>query len=190
MNFAPPYYIMWKQCVFSFLVRSIRSSMSHLRPGRGGENRRSVFYTASNEDWEMVDPPTKDAPDHKSPADSQRRESPSHFHRCKIIIQRFNLIKHKLFNWKAFKTHSWLSTDSIGSAFTFDFRNPSRMKRPFHVGSGKVNRSAESSPVEFNGTKTSELQLCIQNQQEEINRLQEQENNLREELASQKVQYE
>ncbi|XP_056120896.1 TBC1 domain family member 2B [Rhinichthys klamathensis goyatoka] len=135
----------------------LRNSMSHLRPGRGGENRRSVFYTASNEDWEMVDPPTKDAPDHKSPSDSQRRESPSHFNRY-----------------------------SIGSAFTFDFRNPSRMKRPFHVGSGKVNRSAESSPVECNGTKTSELQLCIQTQQEEINRLQEQENNLREELASQK----
>lgn len=58
------------------------------------------------------------------------------------------------------------------------------------MGSGKVNRSAESSPVECNGNKTSELQLCIQNQQEEINRLLEQENNLREELASQKVQYE
>lgn len=61
------------------------------------------------------------------------------------------------------------------------------MKRPFHVGSGKANRSTESSPVECNGTKTSELQLRIQSQQEEINRLQEQENNLREELASQKV---
>lgn len=194
MNFAPPYYIIIKQCVFSFLVPSIRNSMSHLRPSRGGENRRSVFYTASSEDWEMVDPPGKDTPEHKPPPDSQRRESPSHFQRCKIIIQRFNLIKkHKLLNWmvNTFKTlscHSRLSTDSIGSAFTFDFRNPSRMKRPFHVGSGKANRSAESSPVECNGTKTSELQLRIQSQQEEINRLQEQENNLREELASQKVQ--
>uniref|UniRef100_A0A672MQ81 TBC1 domain family member 2B n=1 Tax=Sinocyclocheilus grahami TaxID=75366 RepID=A0A672MQ81_SINGR len=110
----------------------IRNSMSHLRAGRGGENRRSMFYTASSEDWEMVDPPAKDTPEHKPPPDN-----------------------------------------SIGSAFTFDFRSPSRMKRPFHMGSGKPSRSAESSPVEFNGTKTSELQLHIQSQQEEINRLQD-----------------
>ncbi|XP_052453460.1 TBC1 domain family member 2B [Carassius gibelio] len=135
----------------------IRNSMSHLRASRGGENRRSVFYTASSEDWEMVDPPTKDTLEHKTTPDSQRRESPSH-------LQRY----------------------SIGSAFTFDFRNTSRMKRPFHMGSGKPSRSAESSPVECNGTKTSELQLRIQSQQEEINRLQEQENQLREELVGQK----
>uniref|UniRef100_A0A673NJE8 Death-associated protein kinase 2-like n=1 Tax=Sinocyclocheilus rhinocerous TaxID=307959 RepID=A0A673NJE8_9TELE len=110
----------------------IRNSMSHLRASRGGENRRSVFYTANSEDWEMVDPPTKDTPD------------PTH-------VQRY----------------------SIGSAFTFDFRNPSRMKRPFHMGSGKPSRSAESSPVECNGTKTSELQLRIQSQQEEISHLQD-----------------
>uniref|UniRef100_A0A673NQA1 Death-associated protein kinase 2-like n=1 Tax=Sinocyclocheilus rhinocerous TaxID=307959 RepID=A0A673NQA1_9TELE len=122
----------------------IRNSMSHLRASRGGENRRSVFYTANSEDWEMVDPPTKDTPEHKSPPDSQRRESPTH-------VQRY----------------------SIGSAFTFDFRNPSRMKRPFHMGSGKPSRSAESSPVECNGTKTSELQLRIQSQQEEISHLQD-----------------
>ncbi len=58
------------------------------------------------------------------------------------------------------------------------------------MGSGKPSRSAESSPVEYNGTKTSELQLRIQSQQEEINHLQEQENQLREELAGQKVWYE
>ncbi|XP_026094952.1 TBC1 domain family member 2B-like isoform X2 [Carassius auratus] len=135
----------------------IRNSMSHLRASRGVENRRSVFHTASSEDWEIVDPPSKDTTEHKPPPDSQRRESPSQ-------VQRY----------------------SIGSAFTFDFRNPSRMKRPFHMGSGKPNRSAESSPVECNGTKTSELQLRFQSQQEEISRLQEQENQLREELASQK----
>ncbi|KAI7811871.1 putative TBC1 domain family member 2B [Triplophysa rosa] len=131
----------------------LRNSMSHLRAGRGGENRRSVFYTASSEEWELVD-----SPEHKPPPDnSQRRGSPSHNHRY-----------------------------SIGSTFTFDFRNPSRMKRPFHVGSGKASRSSESSPVECNGTKTSELQLRIQSQQEEIIRLQEQETCLQEELASQK----
>ncbi len=58
------------------------------------------------------------------------------------------------------------------------------------MGSGKSNRSPESSPVECNGTKTSELQLRIQSQQEEINHLQEQENQLREELTGQKVWYE
>lgn len=135
----------------------LRNSMSHLRAGWGGENRRSVFYTGSNEEWEMVDPPTKDIQEHKPSSDIQRRESPSH-------NQRY----------------------SIGSAFTFDFRNPSRMKRPFHVGSGKASRSTETSPLECNGTKTSELQLRFQSQQEEISHLQEQENRLREELASQK----
>ncbi len=64
-----------------FLPPSIRNSMSHLRAGRGGENRRSVFYTANSEDWEMVDPPTKDPP-----SDGQRRESPSHLQRCKLIV--------------------------------------------------------------------------------------------------------
>lgn len=58
------------------------------------------------------------------------------------------------------------------------------------MGSGKSNRSAESSPVECNGTKTAELQLRIQSQQEEINHLQEQENQLREALTGQKVWYE
>lgn len=131
----------------------IRNSMSHLRPGRAGENRRSVFYTGGSEDWEMVDPPTKDP----APSDCQHRESSSHFNRS-----------------------------SIGSAFTFDFRNPSKIKRPFHSGSGKPNHSAESSPVEYNETKISKLQLRIQSQQEEISQLQEQENKLREELGSQK----
>ncbi|XP_051975603.1 TBC1 domain family member 2B isoform X1 [Xyrauchen texanus] len=134
----------------------IRNSMSHLRPGRLGENRRSVFYTPSNEDWEMVDPLNRDTPEHKPPPEGQRRESPSH-------SQRY----------------------SIGSAFTFDIR-PSRMKRPFHMGSGKAARSTESLSVECNGTKTSELQMRIQSQQEMINHLQEQENQLREDLASQK----
>lgn len=37
--------------------------MSHLRAGRGSsENRRSVFYTSS-EEWEMIDPTLKDFQD-------------------------------------------------------------------------------------------------------------------------------
>ncbi|KAL7858220.1 hypothetical protein AOLI_G00183220 [Acnodon oligacanthus] len=135
----------------------LRNSMSHLRPSRGGENRRSIFYTASNEEWEMIDPPTKDTPEHKPPTESPRRENPSHFHR-----------------------------HSLGSAFTFDFRNPSRIRRPFHMGSGKSSRSAETSPVEFNGSKALELQLRLQNQQEELRRMHEEQTRLQEELSSQK----
>ncbi|KAA0724297.1 TBC1 domain family member 2B [Triplophysa tibetana] len=125
----------------------LRNSMSHLRAGRGGENRRSVFYTANSEEWEMV----------------------------------FFLKKR----WMG-KCAKCFRQPSIGSAFTFDFRNPSRMKRPFHMGSGKASRSLETSPVECNGNKTPELQLRIQSQQEEIIRLQEQEKCLQEDLASQK----
>ncbi|TRY69830.1 hypothetical protein DNTS_012929 [Danionella cerebrum] len=135
----------------------LRYSMSNLRSGRGGESRRSVFYTTSNEDWEMVEPPNKTMSEHKPPADTQHQEKPSHFHRY-----------------------------SLGSAFTFDFRNPPRMKLPFHFGSGKSSCSAESSPLECNGSPSSELQLCLQMQQEEMNRLQQQATNLTEELSSQK----
>ncbi|KAF5902540.1 TBC1 domain family member 2B [Clarias magur] len=130
----------------------LRNSMSQLRPGRGGENRRSVFYTASNEEWEMVD---KDTPEHKASAESQRHESPSHLHR-----------------------------HSIGSAFTFDFRSSSRVKRPFQMNLPKSSRSAET--LEYNGNKAMELQLRLQSQQEEMSRMQVEQNHLQEELSSQK----
>lgn len=48
--------------------------MSYLRAGRGGENRRSVFYTGA-EEWELVDAPPKDFPEQKPP-DAHRRTSP------------------------------------------------------------------------------------------------------------------
>lgn len=50
--------------------------MSYLR-GRGGENRRSVFYTgtSSAEEWELVDAPSKDFSEQKAP-DTHRRKSP------------------------------------------------------------------------------------------------------------------
>ncbi|XP_027029063.1 TBC1 domain family member 2B isoform X1 [Tachysurus fulvidraco] len=130
----------------------LRHSMSHLRPNRGGESRRSVFYTPTNEEWEMVDPPTKDTPEPKPPAESQRRESPSHLHR-----------------------------HSIGSAFTFDFR-----KRPFQKNLVKSGHNAETSPVEFNGSKAVELQLRLHSQEEELRRMQEEQNHLQDELSSQK----
>lgn len=80
--------------------------MSYLRPSRGGEIRRSVFYTASNEDWELVESPTKDTPEQKQTPESQRRESPSNLHRSKnakqtillktnhiVIMQMIKLVK-------------------------------------------------------------------------------------------------
>ncbi|XP_035520590.1 TBC1 domain family member 2B [Morone saxatilis] len=133
----------------------IRNSMSYLRPGRGGENRRSVFYTgnSSAEEWELVDAPPKDFPEQKHHPDTHRH--------------------------------------SFGSAFTFDFvRNSSRPKRPLlrdmRFGRNADTRSAENSPVECNGSKSLEMQLRLQSQQEELNRMQQEQTKLREELASQK----
>ncbi|TNN86884.1 TBC1 domain family member 2B [Liparis tanakae] len=61
----------------------LRNSMSYLRPGRGGESRRSVFYTNSNnnsaEEWELVDAPTKDFPEHKPHPDAHRHSFGSSF---------------------------------------------------------------------------------------------------------------
>lgn len=139
----------------------IRNSMSYLRPGRGGESRRSVFYTNSNnnsaEEWELVDAPTKDFPEHKHHPDAHRH--------------------------------------SFGSSFTFDFvRNSARPKKPLlrdmmasgRFGRTSETRSAESSPVECNGSKPLEMQLRLQSQQEELGRMQHEQAKLREELASQK----
>lgn len=56
---------------------SVRNSMSYLRPGRGPENRRSVFYTGSNnsaEEWELVDAPPKDFLEPKPHPDTHRRK--------------------------------------------------------------------------------------------------------------------
>ncbi|XP_004553175.1 TBC1 domain family member 2B [Maylandia zebra] len=86
------------------------------------------------------------------------------------------------------KHHLDTHRHSFGSAFTFDFvRNPSRPKKLL-LGSGKLGRSAESSPVECNGSKSLEMQLRLQSQQqqEELSRLQQEEAKLKEELATQK----
>uniref|UniRef100_A0A673CQY2 Rab-GAP TBC domain-containing protein n=1 Tax=Sphaeramia orbicularis TaxID=375764 RepID=A0A673CQY2_9TELE len=146
----------------------LRNSMSYLRPGRGGESRRSVFYTgnsnsSSTEEWELVDAPPKDFSDSKHHPDT---------HRC--------------------TSTPWYS---LGSAFTFDFgRNSARLKKPLlrdMMGSGRFGRnvetrSAESSPVECNGSKPLEMQLRLQSQQEELSNMQQEQAKLREELASQK----
>ncbi|KAM8750836.1 TBC1 domain family member 2B [Acanthopagrus schlegelii] len=59
----------------------LRNSMSYLRPGRGGENRRSVFYTSNSsaEDWELVDAPPKDFPEQKPHPDTHRHSFGSAF---------------------------------------------------------------------------------------------------------------
>ena len=67
------------------LTSSHRNSMSHLRAGRGSENRRSVFYAGPSEDWEMLDHPAKDPPEHKPQTEHPRRESPSHAHRREAL---------------------------------------------------------------------------------------------------------
>lgn len=93
---------------------------------------------------------------------------------------------YKVGRTKGFVTYSPTPpTDSIGSPFTFDFgRSSLRPKKPFlrdMMGSGKSGRSADSAdpPVE--------TQLRLQSQQEELGRLQQEQAQLREELASQKV---
>ncbi|XP_029379501.1 TBC1 domain family member 2B isoform X2 [Echeneis naucrates] len=139
----------------------LRNSMSYLRQGRGAENRRSVFYTggssSSTEEWELVDAPPKDFPEQKHHPDTHRH--------------------------------------SFGSAFTFDFvRNSARPKRPLlrdMMGSGRFSRvaesrSTESSLVECNGSKSLEMQLRLQSQQEELSRMQQEQAKLREELSSHK----
>lgn len=83
-------------------------------------------------------------------------------------------------------------SDSFGSAFSFDFvRNPSRPKKPLvrdTRGSWKLRNpeSGASSPVEANGGKV--LDMRLQGQQEELSRMQQEQDKLREELATQKVQ--
>uniref|UniRef100_A0A8D3CF81 TBC1 domain family member 2B n=1 Tax=Scophthalmus maximus TaxID=52904 RepID=A0A8D3CF81_SCOMX len=141
----------------------LKNSMSYLRQGRGAESRRSVFYIGNNstEEWELVDAPHKDFAEQKHHPNAHRH--------------------------------------SFGSAFTFDFvRNSARPKRPLlrdmmasgRFGRSAETRSAESSPVDdgskCNGSKSLEMQLRLQTQQEELSHMQQEQAKLREELASQK----
>ncbi|XP_029289389.1 TBC1 domain family member 2B isoform X2 [Cottoperca gobio] len=123
----------------------LRNSMSYLRPGRGADSKRSVFYTNSNnsaEDWELVDASSKDFPEHKPHADTHRP-----------------------------RPRKPLLRDMMGSG---------------RFGRNAETRSAENSPVEFNGSKPLEMQLRLQSQQEDLRRMQQEQAKLREELASQK----
>ncbi|XP_040024719.1 TBC1 domain family member 2B-like [Gasterosteus aculeatus] len=137
----------------------LRNSMSYLRLGRGAESRRSMFYANSSaEEWELVDAPTKDFPE------QQKHHTDTHRH-------------------------------SFGSAFHFDFaRNASRPKKPLlrdmmasgRFGRSTETRSAESPPVECNGSRPLDAAFRLQSQQEELGRMQREQADLRGELASQK----
>lgn len=135
----------------------IRNSMSHLRTGRGGENRRSVFYTGSNpEDWELVDAPPKDSPEPKPPPDIHRHSigSPFNFDFARATRPKRPFLRDIIVSGK--------------------------------FGRSTEGRSPESAPVECNGSKPSELQLRLQSQQEELGLMHQEQAKLREELASQK----
>ncbi|XP_020486995.2 TBC1 domain family member 2B [Labrus bergylta] len=137
----------------------LRNSMSILRPGRGGESRRSVFYTgnSSAEEWELVDAPSKDFPEPKHHPDTQRHSFGSSF--------TFDFVRN---------------SSRPRRPFLRDMMAPGRF------GRNAETRSAESSPVEANCSKPVEMQLRLQSQQEELSRMQQEHTTLREELASQK----
>ncbi|XP_051808342.1 TBC1 domain family member 2B [Acanthochromis polyacanthus] len=139
----------------------LRNSMSILRPGRAGENRRSVFYTSNNnssaDEWEMVDAPSKDFPDQKPHSDTHRHSFGSAF--------TFDFVRN---------------TSRPKKPLLRDMMGPGRF------GRNAETRSAENSTVECNGSKPLEMQLRLQSQQEELNQMQQEQVKLREELASQK----
>ncbi|TDH09582.1 hypothetical protein EPR50_G00088650 [Perca flavescens] len=134
----------------------LRNSMSYLRPGRGGESRRSVFYTNrqnSAEDWELVDAPPKDFPEQKPHPDTHRHSFGSAF--------TFDFVRNS----------SRPRKPLLGSG---------------RVSRNAETRTAENSPVECNDRKPLEMQLRLQSQQEELSCMQQEQAKLREELASQK----
>ncbi|KAJ4938514.1 hypothetical protein JOQ06_003129 [Pogonophryne albipinna] len=138
----------------------LRNSMSYLRPGRGGESRRSMFYTNSSnsaEEWELVDTPAKDFAEQKHPPDTHRNSFGSAF--------TFDFVRNSA------RPRKPLLRDKMGSG---------------RFGRSAETRSAENSPVECNGSKPLEMQLRLQSQQEELSRMQQDHAKLREELASQK----
>lgn len=133
------------------LGTEIRNSMSNLKPGKGNnENRKSMFYT---DDWVLLDPTLKELEEAVG-QDEKRKKEPAE--------------------------------SSRGSAFAFDFAKASqRAKRPFLrdiIGTSRSRNNGESSPVECvitNGKPSTEIQLRIQAQQDELNKV-------KEDLSSQK----
>ncbi|XP_055012003.1 LOW QUALITY PROTEIN: TBC1 domain family member 2B [Boleophthalmus pectinirostris] len=81
--------------------------------------------------------------------------------------------------------HNEAHRHSFGSTFPFDFgRNSSRNKRPLLPG--RPGRGSADMSVECNGSRPVDLQQRLQNQQEELCRLQQEQTQLREELLTHK----
>uniref|UniRef100_A0A3Q3LNK2 TBC1 domain family, member 2B n=2 Tax=Mastacembelus armatus TaxID=205130 RepID=A0A3Q3LNK2_9TELE len=141
------------------LGTELRNSMSYLRQGRGGENRRSVFYTGNNsaEEWELVDAPPRDFHEPKHHSDTHRHSLGSAF--------TFDFVRNPS------RPRKLLLRDMMGTG---------------RFGRSSETRSDASSPVECNGSKPLEMQLRLQSQQEELSCMQQEQAKLREELASQK----
>ncbi|MGH0167693.1 UNVERIFIED_CONTAM: hypothetical protein FKN15_052923 [Acipenser sinensis] len=127
----------------------LRNSMSHLRAGRGSsENRRSVFYTSS-EEWEMIDPTLKDFQD---------LATQEYTRKSQLEANRVSLGSAFTFD------------------FSRNSSRPKRPFLRDMIGPSKNRSSNEASPVEWsvsNGNKPSESQLKIQSLQEELTRLKE-----------------
>ncbi|KAM4573148.1 TBC1 domain family member 2B isoform 2-T2 [Odontesthes bonariensis] len=139
----------------------LRNSMSYLRQGRAGENRRSVFYTTNNnsgsEEWEMVDAPPKDFPEQKHHPDTHRHSFGSAF--------TFDFVRNSS------RPKRPLLRDMMGTG---------------RFGRNAETRSCESTALECNGSKTLDTQLRSRSQREELSQMQQEQVKLREELASQK----
>ncbi|XP_029952898.1 TBC1 domain family member 2B [Salarias fasciatus] len=139
----------------------LRNSMSYLRPGRAGENRRSVFYTANSsaEEWELVDAPPKDFPEHKPHQDTHRHSFGSAF--------TFDFVRNPS------RPKRPLLRDMMGTG-------------RFGRSPDSTRGGAEGSAAECNGSKPSEMQLRLQSQQEALSQMKQEQIELREELASHK----
>ncbi|KAF3818105.1 hypothetical protein GH733_014977 [Mirounga leonina] len=122
--------------------------MSSFRPGRGhGDSRKSVFYT--NEEWELLDPNPKDL-EESMVQEERKKPAPEG------------------------------NKGVTGSGFPFDFgRIPYKGKRPLKdmIGSYK-NRHVSGDPSAEGAQSAgavskpaSEMQLQVQSQQEELDRL-------------------
>ncbi|XP_006888319.1 PREDICTED: TBC1 domain family member 2B isoform X2 [Elephantulus edwardii] len=127
----------------------LKNSMSSFRPGRGhNDSRKSRFYTS--DDWELLDPSPKDLED-SMVQEERKKQAPEG------------------------------NKGLTGSGFPFDFgRIPYKGKRPLKdmIGSYKHRHSSgDPSPegLSFGGGNVSkpasEMQLQVQNQQEELERL-------------------
>ncbi|XP_066210888.1 TBC1 domain family member 2B isoform X2 [Saccopteryx leptura] len=126
----------------------LKNSMSSFRPGRGHDSRKSVFYT--NEEWELLDPSPKDL--EESTAQEERKKQ----------IPEGN-------------------KGVTGSGFPFDFgRVPYKGKRPLKDMIGSYKSRHNSGDPATEGTSgsggaskpASDMQLQVQSQQEELERLQ------------------